>query len=190
MEKIGIFGGTFNPIHNGHLITAQSVKEKRELSKIIFVPAFISPHKTENPQLIPDHRLRMLHLAIKDGSGFEVDDFELKQETVSYTIDSLKYFKQKYESIELIIGFDNLLVFDKWKQPDEILNLAELVVLNRKSDSSNSNKYFEKANFVETPIIEISSTEIRRRVNEGKSINYLVPQTVMEYIYDFRLYKD
>lgn len=191
MKSIGIFGGTFDPIHHGHLITAQAVQEIRGLEKIIFIPAFISPHKTEGEHSAPEHRLRMLHLSFEDGNDFEVDDFEINKKEISYTIDTLHYLKEKYENIELIIGYDNLLVFDKWKAPDEIIKLANLVVLKREVETGEKkNKYFDEAVFVETPAIEISATEIRRRIKEGLSVNYLVPQTVKKYIYDFNLYKE
>ncbi|MBX2975604.1 MAG: nicotinate-nicotinamide nucleotide adenylyltransferase, partial [Ignavibacteriaceae bacterium] len=102
---------------------------------------------------------------------------------------TLKSLKKVYSNIELIIGFDNLLVFEKWKNPDEIFELSTVVVLNRKTEgTATKNKYFDKAVFVETPTIEISSTEIRNRVSKNQTIEFLVPQGVKEYIYKNKLY--
>ncbi|NWF90294.1 MAG: nicotinate (nicotinamide) nucleotide adenylyltransferase [Ignavibacteriaceae bacterium] len=192
MKKIGIFGGTFDPIHFGHLITAQSVCEIRKLDKIIFVPSFISPHKTDRISSAPNHRLNMVKLAVKNYSQFDYSDIEIKNPNVSYTIDTIKKLKKVYSNIELIIGFDNLMVFDTWKSPDELLKLVTLVVLRRKINHKRikRNKYFDKAIFVETPIIEIFGTNIRDRVLHQKSINFLVPQNVMAYIYKHNLYKE
>src|SRR5690606_26131897 len=129
MKAVGIFGGTFDPIHIGHLITAQVVKEIRGLEKIIFIPAFVSPHKTDKQHTSPLHRLEMLKFAILNNRSFEYSEFEIEKQEVSYSIDTIKMLKKKYSSIELIIGYDNLLVFDSWKDPDEIVNLVKLVVL-------------------------------------------------------------
>lgn len=192
MTNVGIFGGTFDPIHNGHLITAQSVKELRHLQKIIFIPAFISPHKQHAKASSAQHRLNMLQLAIGDIPFFECSDFEIKQHTISYTIDTLREFKKYFDKIDLIIGYDNIFQFHTWKEPDEILKLANIVVLKRKSSHPIDyvDKYVESANFVETRGIEISATDIRNRVHAGLPIYYLVPEKVLEYINKNNLYKE
>lgn len=189
-NKIGIFGGTFDPIHNGHLITAQYVLEKRNLEKIIFIPCFISPHKTNLISSEPIHRLQMIKLAVDSLPYFDYSDYELKSEGISYTYNTLLYLSEKYTSLELIIGYDNLLVFDKWNKPDEILELATLVVMKRKTDiEEKRNRFFEKAILVDTPTIEISSTDIRERVRNNLPIDFLVPENVKKYIYETNLYK-
>ena len=192
MSRVGIFGGTFDPIHNGHLITAQSVKEIRELEKIIFIPAYISPHKQHAKASNAKHRLNMLKLAMDEIPFFECSDFEIKQHTISYTIDTLKEFKKYYDEIDLIIGYDNIFQFHTWKDPDEIFKLANVVVLKRKSSHPIDyvDKYVESAYFVETRGIEISATDIRNRVHAGLPIYYLVPEKVLEYINENKLYKD
>jgi nicotinate-nucleotide adenylyltransferase len=192
MSTVGIFGGTFDPIHNGHLITAQSVKELRNLEKIIFIPAYISPHKQHAKASGAQHRLNMLKLAIEKIPFFECSDFEIKQHTISYTIDTLREFKKYYDKIDLIIGYDNIFQFHTWKEPDEILKLANVVVLKRKSSHPINyvDKYVESANFVETRGIEISATDIRNRVHAGLPIYYLVPEKVLEYINKNNLYKE
>lgn len=133
MSRIGIFGGTFDPIHYGHLITAQSVKELRSLEKIIFIPSFISPHKTGSKASEPQHRINMLKLAIDNISYFDWSDFEITKENISYTIDTLLEMKKHFDEIELIVGADNLEIFDEWKSPEEIIKLATLLVLRRKT---------------------------------------------------------
>ncbi|MFO7525137.1 MAG: nicotinate-nucleotide adenylyltransferase [Ignavibacteriaceae bacterium] len=192
MSKVGVYGGTFDPIHIGHLITAQSVREIRELDKIIFVPAFLSPHKLDIKASAPEHRINMLKLAIKNIDFFDITEFEINQQNISYTIDTLKELKKYYDELELIIGYDNIFKFYTWREPDEILKLATLIVLKRKSSypPPYEDKYFNKAEFVQTRGIEVSSTDIRERVKHGQPINYLVTEEVKDYIYKHNLYKD
>lgn len=191
MSRIGIYGGTFDPVHHGHLITAQSVKELRNLDKIIFIPSFISPHKKGFIVSEPEHRINMLKLALDNIPYFDWSDFEIKRKTVSYTIDTLSEMKNHYDDIELIVGEDNIKSFDKWKSPEEILKVATIIVLRRRTDADieSSNIFINKAVILETPRIDISGTIIRQRVRQGLPIEFLVPQSVMKYIYDFNLYK-
>lgn len=190
MDKIGIFGGTFDPIHFGHLITAQAVLEKRNLDKIIFVPSFISPHKINYQYSEPNHRMNMTKLATESNPKFAVSDFEINRSEISYTYNTLLEFSKTYEDMELIIGFDNLVVFDLWHKPDEILNLVKLVVMKRTYDKEikSPNKYFGKAEFVDTPTIEISATEIRERITKQISVEYYIPSKVVDYIKMNNLY--
>jgi nicotinate-nucleotide adenylyltransferase len=191
MNSAGIFGGNFDPVHNGHLITALKLYETRNLDKIIFIPASISPFKSEVKSSVPIHRVNMLKEAINGVPFFEWSDYEINEGGISYTIDTLKFFKSKYERLELIIGYDNLLDFPKWKDPSEIIKLASLVVLQRKDKRLDlTNRYFDYAVFPETPVIEISSTEIRQRVKNNLSIDFLVPDRVKKYIYKNNLYKE
>jgi nicotinate-nucleotide adenylyltransferase len=192
MKTVGIFGGTFDPIHIGHLITAQSIYEFRKLEKIIFIPSFISPHKTDITSSSFEHRINMLKLAIEDIPYFDYSDIEIKKKDISFSINTIQDLKSVYENIELIIGFDNLIVFDRWKAPDKILKLVKLVVLRRKVKGENfqRNKYFDKAIFVDTPLVEVYGTEIRERVKNNQNINFLVPQKVMAYIYEHNLYME
>jgi nicotinate-nucleotide adenylyltransferase len=190
MSKIGIFGGTFDPIHMGHLIIAQSVRETRKLDKIIFIPSFVSPHKTEVISALPEHRLNMINIAIEGTPFFECTDMEIKKGGISYTIDTIRELKEKYDELEFIIGYDNIFTFHTWKDPDEILKLTKIIVLKRKSSLSPpfEDKYYHAATFVQTRGIEISATDIRERVKKGMPIHYLVPQKVKEYIYKNDLY--
>lgn len=190
-ERVGIFGGTFDPIHLGHLITTQYVLEQRKLDKIIFIPCYISPHKTNQNSSNPVHRLNMLRLAIEGIPYFELSDYEIRKGNISYTYDTILELKKTYHYIELIIGYDNLIVFDKWNKPDEILDLAKLVVMKRiiDKDAEIKNKYFDKAIILNTPTIEISSTDIRERVKNKLPIDFLVPKKVKEYIIQNKLYE-
>lgn len=192
MSAIGVFGGTFDPIHLGHLITAQYVYEVRKLSKIIFIPNFISPHKTDKIITPPQHRLRMLEIALEGTSHFEISQTELKRFETSYTIDTILDLKKTYNKIDLIIGYDNLIKFSTWKTPDELLDLVTLVVLDRKikSHPKNPDKYYHRAVILDTPQIEISASDIRYRVQNNLPINFLVPPKVMEYINEFNLFKE
>jgi nicotinate-nucleotide adenylyltransferase len=190
LGTVGIFGGTFDPIHFGHLITAQSILEKRNLSKIIFVPAYIAPHKIKYDYSAPEHRFKMTELAIRKHPFFEISDYEISRDDISYTYNTLIEFSKKYKSIELIIGFDNLISFDMWHKPEEIIKLAELVVLKRTYDKEikETHKFFADALFVDTPTIEISATQIRERVLKKLPIDYYVPHLVKEYIEQHQLY--
>lgn len=189
--KVGIYGGTFDPIHNGHLITSSFVLEQRKLDKIIFIPCNISPHKTNQEPTAPIHRLNMLKLAINDLPMFDYSDIEINKDAVSYTYETLVNLKQKYEQIELIIGYDNFLVFDKWHKYDKILELAKVIVMKRTTDHNidEQKNVYNNIEILDTPIIEISSTAIRDRVNKGLSIDFLVPEKVNEYIINNNLYK-
>jgi len=189
--SIGLYGGSFDPIHFGHLITTQAVLEKRNLDKIIFMPSYISPLKQDSVIVEDCHRLEMVRLATSQFPQFLVSDLEINKKTVSYTFDTLLELKNKYSDIELIIGLDNLLVFEKWHNPDKIFQMCKVIVMKRLADDlgTKRNKYFEKAIFAETPNIEISSTEIRNRVKNNLPIDFLVPARVSEYIYQNGLYK-
>ncbi len=187
---VGLFGGSFNPIHFGHLITSQRVMEIRKLDKIILMPCNISPFKVEASDILEGHtRLRMLELAVGNNPNYEIDNFELKKGGVSFTYNTIIHLKQMYGDIELIIGFDQVVEFDKWFKAEEIVEEAQLVVLKREIDKHGATNIFtEKAVFVDTPTIEISGTEIRNRVRAGLSIDYLVPEEVADYIKQEKLY--
>jgi nicotinate-nucleotide adenylyltransferase len=191
MLKVGVYGGSFDPIHNGHLITAQAVKEMRELDRIIFVPSYISPHKQDVETSDIEHRVNMLQLAIKPIPYFEVSDVEINRKMVSYTVDTLRELSESYKHIELIIGYDNIFKFHTWRQPDEIIRLAKLVVLRRKLNipRGKQNKFYRAAAFVKSPFIQISGSVIRRRASENLPINFMVPEKVQEYILKNKLYK-
>lgn len=190
MKPVGILGGSFDPIHIGHLITSYEVLQKRNLEKIIFVPCNISPHKLDQKITENFHRLNMINLAVEDFPSFEVSDFEIRKGDVSYTYNTLVELKKTYDNLELIIGFDNILVFEKWNRPDDIFQLAKVVVMKRTIDCvpTSRSKYFDSAILLDTTLVDISSTEIRERVKNKLPIDYLVPAKVKEYISQNGLY--
>ncbi|MCF8413059.1 MAG: nicotinate-nucleotide adenylyltransferase [Melioribacteraceae bacterium] len=189
--RIGIYGGSFDPIHNGHLVTANFVLEERNLNKILFIPAYISPHKLDMKYSPASHRMKMIQLAIEDKSEFSVSDIEINNESVSYTYSTLLELSKIYNEMELIIGYDNFLVFDKWTKPELILDLVKLIVLRRhKIDYDKPNHKFRDYGIVlNSPIIDISSSDIRRRVNNNKSLENLVPIKVKNFIAEHNLYR-
>jgi len=191
MERIGIFGGTFDPIHIGHLITAQSLLEIRKLDKIIFIPCFISPHKRHTENSGPKHRLEILKLSIQYQKQFDFSEIELNRKDVSFTIDTVRELKKQYDYIELIIGFDNLIVFDSWKEPDELFDLIKVVVMKRIIDKEieYKHKYYEMATIIKTPYVELSSTYIRERVRRNLHIDFMVTHAAKEYILKNNLYR-
>ncbi|PIW70492.1 MAG: nicotinate (nicotinamide) nucleotide adenylyltransferase [Ignavibacteriales bacterium CG12_big_fil_rev_8_21_14_0_65_30_8] len=189
MKGIGIFGGTFDPIHLGHLICAQYVFETRELEKIIFVPCNKSPHKKDIISANSNNRIEMIKLSISEIPYFVCSDFEIKQDDISYTVDTLIHFKKKYENLELIIGEDNFNTFNSWKDPNKIIELAKVIVLKRDRRENHQENIYEKSVvYLDSPNIEISATNIRNRIKNKQSINFLVPEKVQNYIYDNNLY--
>ncbi len=188
MKPVGLFGGTFDPIHIGHLITAQSVFEIRRLKKIIFMPAYVSPLKVDYHSASSEDRTKMVELAIKDYPYFELSRYEIEKHRISYTIDTLVNLKKRYDEIELIIGYDNYLVFDKWKKADEILQLAKVIVLRRRVVKYENILHDDRFIFIDNPIIQITSTEIRDRVRKGMPIDFFVHPKVKDYIEKKNLY--
>jgi nicotinate-nucleotide adenylyltransferase len=167
------------------------VFEKRRLDKLIFIPSNISPFKTGITTSSPEDRINMVKLAIEGFPDFEVSDIEIKNKGVSFTIDTLREFKNNYDNIDLIIGYDNILAFDKWKAPGEIFEIANVVVMKRSVDvpGKPEDTHFERAVFINTPLINISATEIRKRVANNLPIEELVPQKVNDYIVKNKLYR-
>ncbi len=194
MKKIGIFGGSFNPPHFGHLLLAERVCEELALDKLLLIPAAVPPHKIGATDLAPDaDRMRMLLRAIEHNERFDISTLEIDREGVSYTVDTLRALDSTYPDAKLylLIGADSLAEFHTWKDPDIICSLADLVVMPREHFPVDNIRPELKPHvrIVHTPTVEISSTDIRNRVREGKSIRYYVPREVAEYIEENDLYK-
>ena len=192
--RLGIFGGTFNPPHLGHLIVAESVREQLQLDKVLFVPSATPPHK-HYPSLAPAQmRLQMTSVAVQENRGFEASAIEVERGGTSYSVDTLDQLRKEHPkaSLFLLIGSDNLLEFESWKSPLEILEKADLVVMTRPGFrmEESKNEFARRAVFVNVPAIGISGTDIRRRVKLGRSIRYLVPPAIEEIILRRHLYRD
>ena len=186
--KIGILGGTFNPIHIGHLILAEEAREKLALDKLVFVPAFLPPHK-DNSDLAPaSDRYRMIRLAIGGNRYFCVSDTEIKRDGRSYTIDTIRAFKKIYPDDELyfVIGSDLLKYLDEWKDLSEILKMVKFIVATRPGYPLEKIPSYISTMAIRA--VDISAFEIRSCVKESKSFRYLVPDAVYEYIRRKRLY--
>lgn len=189
MKRIGILGGTFNPIHIGHLAIAQTVYEKLKLDAVVFVPSNLPPHKSSVGVADAKHRLMMAQLAVKKYPHFRVSDFEVKKEGKSYSIDTVRYFMQKNSSADkffFIIGQDSLPTLNTWKDIAQLRRMVDFVVVNRagvKSDEGNV-----KVRSLSMPALEISSSEIRQRIAQGKTARYLLPDGVEDYIRKHHLY--
>ncbi len=192
--KIGIYGGSFNPPHLGHLIVVESVQDQLQFDKIFFVPASVPPHKIDRTLAPASDRLEMLKLALKGHPVFAGSDIELSRRGYSYTVDTLQQFRLLYPSAEfsIVIGADNFLEIDTWKAVDEIMDNAGLVVMNRPAYAPGTlkSRFDRFARFVQVPSIGISSTDIRLRIKQGRSIRYLVPKDVEQYIYSKALYRE
>ena len=181
--KLLIFGGSFNPLHNGHLFIAEEAKSALNYDKVIFVPSNISSHKYDDSGLDPEARYLMLETALKDYPDFSVDRFDLERGGISYTIHTIDHIYENY-SFEgkpgFIIGDDLLPGFKSWKNVEALLEKIELVVVKRNSDIKIESVYPDF--YIDNTVLPISSTEIRKRVKNGKSLRFLVPDAIREII--------
>jgi nicotinate-nucleotide adenylyltransferase len=191
MQRLGIFGGTFDPPHIAHLIAGELAVEQFQLERLLYVPAAISPHKKKQQVSSPQDRFSMLRLAIQDNSKFEVSDLEIKRGGNSYTIDTLHEIKEQLSpsALVLFIGRDQFEKFESWREPEQILSLAEVVVMDRVTSQKTSTKFDTAVRYLQMPLLQISSTEIRRRVKAGESIRYQVPDSVRTYIAEHKIYR-
>ena len=192
LKKIGILGGTFDPIHTGHLVLADELREKLKLERVIFIPSASPPHKTEHQLSSAAHRFEMTKLALKGNSHFSVSDIELKREGLSYTVETLRKLKELYKDSEIhfLTGSDVLDEITTWKEPDEIYRLAKIVIGIRPGfDEFDPEDHFAKRSIIlRITGVDVSSTHIREKVAKGESIKYLVPSEVEEYIRRKHLY--
>ena len=192
-KKICLFGGTFDPLHIGHLLVAQTIFEAENFDNIVFIPTLKTPRKN-NITHIKD-RLAMLRMGVTSNPNFEISDLEIQRGGTSYSIDTIREYKsdQDYDSRELyyLIGSDSLQTFHTWKEPREILDECQVIVALRPGfrPSDISNWILRKVRFASIPRFEISSSTIRSRWQENKTIRYMVTQPVWEYINDHGIYK-
>ncbi len=197
--KIGIMGGTFDPIHNGHLIIGEYSRTSLNLDKVIFIPSGIHPFKENKNITLSNKRLDMISLAIKSNPNFELSSIEIDRKGITYTVDTILDLKKDYEKDEIyfIIGSDIPFQIEKWKDFHVLIHLVKFILFNRTGQDNEeiNNKIKELESLyeiqlekIQSPLIEISSTEIRDRVKNKLSIKYLVPESVEEYILKNNLY--
>tara|TARA_Y100000748_G_scaffold219815_1_gene184825 strand:+ start:2860 stop:3441 length:582 start_codon:yes stop_codon:yes gene_type:complete len=192
--KTCIFGGTFDPPHIGHLLIAQTIIESENFDRLIFLPAHLSPVKRGREMSPPEKRLKMLRMALLNNDNFEISDFEIKKGDISYTIDSIKYFRDelKIEKNDLyfLMGSDTLMDFHNWKNPKEILDLCNIIVATRPgfTPSNIPQWVLDRVHFANIPQFEISSTNIRARWRADKTIRYMVTKEVWDFINKNGLY--
>ncbi len=198
--KWGILGGTFNPIHNAHLFVANEIRKTLEFEKIMFLPTGTPPHKN-NLNINAFHRLKMTKLAAENNSFFKVSDFEIQNQDISYTVDTIEKLKELHPDIDFyfIIGADEVMLLDTWKNAETLLKICKFVAVRRPNFddeelSAKINYLTENFNgellVVDIPKLDISSTLIRNRVKEGKTVRYLLPDSVNDYILKNKLYID
>lgn len=192
MNNIVLFGGTFNPIHNGHVFIVKECIKRISMEKLFIIPAKIPPHKKNNEDIIDGiHRINMCKLAFENISKSEVSDFELKSLGVSYTINTVIHFQYflKKSKMFLLMGEDMFYTFETWKDYKKILDMVSLIVIPRGIDSLiKSNNITRNINILNVAAPNISSTQIRKNIACGKSINDLVPDKVVSYIKKNKLY--
>jgi nicotinate-nucleotide adenylyltransferase len=216
-QKLGILGGTFNPVHYGHLAAAEEVRDRLQLDRVLFIPSFVPPHKHEEDVPPAVHRMEMVRLAVADNPTFEPSDIEIRRGGRSYTIDTIESLHNVYPNAELyfITGLDSFLEIQTWRNWEMLLSLCRFVVLSRPGYSfSGLGKLdfmkcaekefagFDRGVRTESvvrsgrciiylemiPLFDISSTDIRRRMKEGRSVKYLLPEAVETYIIKNKLY--
>ena len=203
--KIGLFGGSFDPVHAGHLLVAQAAVEELGLTRLFFIPAAQSPFKPENKPAPAPERLRLLRLALAGNASFEIDTQEIKRGGISFTVDTLRDYARRFPQAELfyLIGADNVPQLPKWREAEELARLAEFVAIPRPGDTvcssgfsrsgppeggtSNFPPPFRGRTFTGFPF-GVSSSQVRERVKAGLPIDYLVPPPVAEAIRNNQLY--
>lgn len=188
--KLGLFGGSFDPVHLGHLLVAQAAREELGLTRLFFIPAAQSPFKPENHPTPAFERLRLLRLALVGRASYEVDDQETKRGGVSYTIDTVRDYKRRFPQARLLylIGADNLAKLPEWREANELAQLAEFVAIPRPGEHAVKFPPPFRGQSLKGFPFGVSSSQIRARVKAGLQIDQLVPAPVAEAIRNYRLY--
>ncbi|MGX7111641.1 nicotinate (nicotinamide) nucleotide adenylyltransferase [Gemella cuniculi] len=193
---IALYGGSFDPIHIGHLITANNVLENYELEKIIFVPSHITPLKGRSLEAADKNRYEMIRISIEKNTKFEVSSYEIEKDEVSYSYHTVKYFSEKYKGkkIYFIVGTDRAKDLKKWYNINELSKMVTFIFVAR--DKESLEKIVKEDNFYKSidyeimfsPVIELSSSLIRNNIKQNKSINYMVTEECKSYIEELSLY--
>jgi nicotinate-nucleotide adenylyltransferase len=212
-KRVGLFGGTFNPIHLGHLRGAEEIREAFDLEEVIFIPSSIPPHKVSEGVIEAKYRLEMVRLAISENPYFSLSDIELKRPGKSYSIDTIQYFRETYPwTLYFILGSDAFVEIETWKQYQTLFTLCDFIVMVRPGVQGNSltsrlpsslrthfhpegkeGRWIHSSGhclfFKEITFLDISSTKIREAIAHGKSVKYLLPPAVERYIKECELYR-
>jgi nicotinate-nucleotide adenylyltransferase len=190
---IGLFGGSFNPPHVAHLIVAEIAKDQLELEEVWWIPNATPPHKSHDELAAVEHRLAMTRRAVANNPTFRLCEIEIEREGVSYTVDTVRTLQNEYPDTDfgLLIGSDSLDHFGEWHRPDEIAERVPLVVYKRPGviEEVAEPRFANRVRFVSAPVMEVSGTEIRSRRRAGRSIRYLVPESVRAYVQEKGLYR-
>jgi nicotinate-nucleotide adenylyltransferase len=197
MSRFGILGGTFDPIHNGHLYIAENAKLFCNLDKVIFMPSAKSPHKLDKKVTDSIHRYKMCKMATEQEASFIVSDYEINKQEVSYTYNTLIEFQNKYKDVELyfILGADMLKDFPNWYKADELIKKFNIIAIARPGYNLNEivgnsfyEEYSDKITLIDLIPVSLAASDIRRQFYRGLSIKYLVADSVYDYISDKNLY--
>jgi len=188
--RIGILGGTFNPIHNAHIRLAELAKEKLNLDKVMFIPAYVPPHKNDPDIIDSNLRYEMVKIAIEGKGDFAVSDVEIRRKGTSYSVDTLKALKERFgpeAELFFITGSDSLSELHAWKSIEEIFALSHFIVAKRPGYPLENIP--DEVEVFQMPEMEISSSDIRKKVKQGQSIEGIVPTKIIEYIRAKALYR-
>jgi len=201
LKSLGILGGTFNPIHYGHIVAAECARDACHMDQVLFVPSARPPHKDLDEVLDSQHRYEMVQIAVQDNPDFAVSAIELERKGLSYTVETIEAYLQKFPGVDIffILGIDALLLMNTWKEVERLVKLCNFIVVTRPGYQLNREEecfreipdsLWDKTIIIPIPGLFISSSDIRRRVAEGKTIKYLLPPAVEKYIMENNLYKD
>ena len=197
--RLGVMGGTFNPIHYGHLLCAEQARCKFRLDEVVFVPTGIPPHKENGDIASSEHRYLMTVLAISTNPFFSISRTEVDREGPSYTIDTIRFFQKQYEElnpkIHFITGCDAVMEILSWRKPEQLMSMAVIIAASRpgydfnRLKSTVGEKRFKQLRLLQASALAISSTDIRNRVAHGRPIKYLLPESVEQHIHKHGLYR-
>ncbi len=201
IRNLGILGGTFNPIHYGHLVAAEYAREACHLDQVVFIPSARPPHKDLDEVLDCQHRYEMVEAAVRDNPDFAVSAMEIERQGMSYTVETIDACLQQFPGINIffILGVDALLLMNTWKDVDRLAQICSFIVVTRPGYKLNREDecfrgipalMWEKMLFITVPGLSISSSNLRERVAQGKTIKYLLPAAVEQYIWVNNLYRD
>jgi nicotinate-nucleotide adenylyltransferase len=198
--RVGVLGGTFDPIHIGHLVSAEEARGELELERVVFIPAGLPPHKLDHVVSPAEHRLAMVELAIASNPHFTVSRVDMDRFGPCYTVDTIELLRNEWGSgvkVYLIMGSDSLLDILTWHNPRRLIRLCRFAVVSRPGYQVDINELdallpgvASRVQMLNAPELAISSTDIQRRVREGLSIKYQVPEAVEDYIYQHKLYQN